>query len=244
MSITPPHRRDPLYQQLVQHFRDRIQGGEIAEGVHLPNVRALAEELGVSRTTISKALQQLAAEGLVRTGPRGTAVSWSETNAYTPRDRLRSIGRAGRIYPVGDHAVIVAASVISAPAPIAAAMLIRLGTAVIRRERVTFHGDVPITRSTSWMPGDLLEAVPELATRERIHGGTVGLIAERTGRTVVRDTYREQARRADATDAVRLGVDEGDPVLFGENTWYEADGVVLEFGQSVIPEGRWVVVAD
>src|SRR6266567_3760914 len=55
----------PLYRQICQSLREAILSGELAEGVRLPTERALANELGVNRTTVMNAYNELASEGLV-----------------------------------------------------------------------------------------------------------------------------------------------------------------------------------
>lgn len=237
-------RPDPPYLQLVSYYREQIKSGALKDGQRLPAVREVAEEWDLAFTTAAKALRQLAAEGLVTTSNKGTFVFWGESNTYTPRERLAAMRRSGRIYPASERAAIISAAVVDAPADIAEKMLIEPGVPVIRRERVTLHGDTPVTYSVSWMPGELAEQVPALVATDRIPGGTVGAVEAATGRRVSRDTYRECARRATAKEASHLGVSEGDPVLCGENVWYDRNGAVLEFGGYIIPQGRWVTVAD
>src|ERR1700738_2447474 len=55
----------PLYRQICQSLREAILSGELAEGVRLPTERALAVELGVNRTTVMNAYNELASEGLI-----------------------------------------------------------------------------------------------------------------------------------------------------------------------------------
>src|SRR2546425_5938893 len=55
----------PLYQQICQKLREAILSGELAEGTRLPTERALANELGVNRTTVMNAYNELASEGLI-----------------------------------------------------------------------------------------------------------------------------------------------------------------------------------
>ncbi|MDQ6661165.1 MAG: PLP-dependent aminotransferase family protein, partial [Chloroflexota bacterium] len=55
----------PLYQQICQKLREAILSGQLAEGTRLPTERALAKELGVNRTTVMNAYNQLASEGLI-----------------------------------------------------------------------------------------------------------------------------------------------------------------------------------
>lgn len=65
----------PAYVQIRNHLRAQILRGDLAPGTRLPPERELAHLLGVSRTTVVSAYDELAAEGLVeaRVG-RGTVV--------------------------------------------------------------------------------------------------------------------------------------------------------------------------
>jgi 2-aminoadipate transaminase len=55
----------PLYKQICASLREAILSGELAEGTRLPTERALASELGVNRTTVMNAYNELASEGLI-----------------------------------------------------------------------------------------------------------------------------------------------------------------------------------
>src|SRR6202049_5051421 len=71
----------PLYRQICQSLREAILSGELAEGVRLPTERALANELGVNRTTVMNAYNELASEGLIEGHVgRGTLVSRNHYN--------------------------------------------------------------------------------------------------------------------------------------------------------------------
>ncbi len=65
----------PLYHQMFTLLRDRILNGEIPRGSRIPTEFDLAEGFGVSRITAKRALDELAAEGLVeRRRGKGTHV--------------------------------------------------------------------------------------------------------------------------------------------------------------------------
>ncbi|GAC1360708.1 MAG: PLP-dependent aminotransferase family protein [Ktedonobacteraceae bacterium] len=55
----------PLYQQICKGLREAILSGELAEGMRLPTERAFAHELGINRTTVMNAYNELASEGLI-----------------------------------------------------------------------------------------------------------------------------------------------------------------------------------
>jgi GntR family transcriptional regulator/MocR family aminotransferase len=58
-----PRARGALQQQIYGGIRMAILNGALEPGMRLPSSRALAEELGVSRTTTLLAIEQLLAEG-------------------------------------------------------------------------------------------------------------------------------------------------------------------------------------
>ena len=63
--IVPLKGAGPLFQQVYEALRGEILAGRLASGARLPSSRALASDLGVSRTTVMLAYDQLLAEGYV-----------------------------------------------------------------------------------------------------------------------------------------------------------------------------------
>ena len=53
----------PLYRQLIEQIRARIDGGDLPAGARLPASRALAKALGLSRITVVSAYNELKAAG-------------------------------------------------------------------------------------------------------------------------------------------------------------------------------------
>lgn len=60
----------PMYRQLYDSIRERICGGGLAVGEKMPSIRRISEELGVSRTTVEQAYQQLCVEGYLVSRPQ------------------------------------------------------------------------------------------------------------------------------------------------------------------------------
>jgi DNA-binding GntR family transcriptional regulator len=233
-------RPEPPYLQIVEDIRRRIRSGELSDGDLVPSTRQLARDWRVSPPTAAKALSTLRTEGLVRgMGGTGTVVCAGTTAHNAGVDRLQAIRTTGRIYPPNERAVIKAAAVVSAPAEIADALGLPLGAEVIRRHRVTLRDDEPISASVTWLDGKLAGAAPRFLTTERILQGTIGYIREATGREVARGVDQDSARAATEQDAEDLGVPPGSPVACGRNWWYDADDVVIEYGERVSIPGRW-----
>jgi GntR family transcriptional regulator len=106
-------RRHSLTEQARQLLRERIRNAEFADG-RIPSELELAEQLGVSRTTVRGALTQLESEGvIVRRQGAGTFVNdqalqlslrleeiWSyegmlRAHGFTPATRILRVEEAG-----------------------------------------------------------------------------------------------------------------------------------------------------
>lgn len=64
IDLTIDHAsREPIFQQIYEAVRERIIKGKLDAGNKLPSSRAFARELGVSRSSVVNAYDQLVAEG-------------------------------------------------------------------------------------------------------------------------------------------------------------------------------------
>ena len=55
----------PLYHRVYRQIAREIESGALAPGDRLPSERWLCDELGVSRATVRRAIEELASDGLV-----------------------------------------------------------------------------------------------------------------------------------------------------------------------------------
>jgi DNA-binding GntR family transcriptional regulator len=224
---------------VVHHIRGQIERGELKDGDTVPSARQLSKDWDIALATATKALAALRSEGLTRAVVGvGTVVNTTNTS-HSPTDRAVSIRRTGRIYPPNEHAKILSAEMVEAPAQVADALGIKAGAPVVRRQRVTYRGDQPVSASTSWFDGRLAEQAPRLLQTERILQGTFGYVEEVTGRAIRTSRDQHAADGATAQDATDLGIPVGAPVLRGRNWVLDGDGLVLEYGEYVSAAGRW-----
>ena len=59
----------PLYEQIYRFIKEEIRKGRLGARTKLPSTRHLSENLGVSRSTVQLAYDQLVAEGYVEAKP-------------------------------------------------------------------------------------------------------------------------------------------------------------------------------
>lgn len=242
MSADAP-RAVPPYVQITQHYRDLIRNGELKDGDRLPSTRQLIEQWHVAHATAAKVISILRAEGLVTTVPGGGGgtIVTAGTLQRAPRDRMIAVRQRGRIYPPNEHARIVSADLVPAPDHVAEALGVATDSPVIRRRRVTYRDDTPVSASTSWFAGELATAAPDLLVRQRLTQGTPGYIEQQTGRVMSRGRDHVTAGAADHHAAQDLAIPEGSPVLLGRNWVTDQDGEVIEYGEHLSAAGRWSV---
>jgi GntR family transcriptional regulator / MocR family aminotransferase len=74
MSIPDSHRasRGPAAARIFALIRDRILSGSLPPGEQMISAQQIAREMGVSRTVVKSAFDQLIAEGYLEPGPRSS----------------------------------------------------------------------------------------------------------------------------------------------------------------------------
>ncbi len=88
----------PMYLQIRNQLRERIMNGDMSAGTQLPPERTLARSLGVSRTTVVNAYDELEAEGLIKGHVgRGTIVlgggDWMDAQPIAWPAHFSGLGR-------------------------------------------------------------------------------------------------------------------------------------------------------
>ncbi|XEC94527.1 PLP-dependent aminotransferase family protein [Paenibacillus tarimensis] len=70
MPLLDKKDRSPLYAQLYNYIKERIESGSIPQGSKLPPIRQLSLYLKISKNTVEAAYQQLFAEGYIESERR------------------------------------------------------------------------------------------------------------------------------------------------------------------------------
>jgi GntR family transcriptional regulator len=239
---TPPVAR---YQQVADRLREAIVVGEYPPGQALPSESVLAEQYGLNRTTINKAVRLLAAQGLVTVEHgRGAFVriprpvmhvstSYVTQVRDQPRASWRSeaerLGMRGtqELRDVGEVAVADDVGGLLGVAP---------GSTVIVRRRVMLLDDEPVQIADSYYPLDLARGTP-IAEPRKLLGGTVAAL-ERLGLEL--DDFEEQvsARAATPVERQALRLADGVPVLVLTRTTYTTDGRPVEVSRAILAADR------
>lgn len=206
----------PKYHQIYLVLREQLGEGHFADG--LPGELALMQAFSVSRVTVRRALEQLAAEGLIaREAGRGTRPISSQARpgagaSNTPAggaerltgllENLVSVSRGTRIR-------VLEVGVVSASEPVAQALQIAAGDAVQKAVRVRSTDEGPLSHITTWVPQALAAGFGERELTDK----PILVLIEESGVHVGRAHQTISARLADAQVAEHLGVSVGSALL-------------------------------
>ncbi|MFC8866177.1 GntR family transcriptional regulator [Streptomyces sp. NPDC057148] len=244
--------REAPYLAVTEVLRARIRAGEWEVGARLPSRARLAEEYGVGRNVVQRAVDRLIVDGLLE-GRAG-----SGTYVRIPRERLRLVRsrhreRTGGL-PRPAHArergradAWDAESRVRVPAPdgIAERLDIAPGDLCVATRYEFLAGGQPVQLSESWEPLALTDGTAVVLPETGPLAGK-GVVERMRAIGVVVETVVEVPRPARATPAQAhlLGISPGDLVLHIERTIYETGGRPVETADMVVPDRYREVVYE
>lgn len=239
------------YSEIADQLRSAITRGEYTRGSVLPSEERLAEEHGVSRPVINRAIRLLRSEGLVRVERgRGTVVheiapiARHATGRYTKEARERGESRgafATEVREMGHEpkSVLVQLGPVTPPAAVAEALRFEVDEVAAIRRRHMFADDVPVQIATSYVPWSIA-AGTAITQEDTGQGGTYSRLAD-LGYPVARFTERIRVRMPEADEAVVLRLAEDQPVYVIHHVAWTAEGRPVEVTVHVMPVHQWLL---
>lgn len=162
------HGGAPIYQQLADRLRTRIESGDLRPGDPLPTVRTLMDDFDVASSTVQKALRALTAAGLIEPSSKQLKV----------RDTARVISRSGDYVspvpsgsktPHGPSTSVVVSEVVP-PREIAELLGLEMNGHAVCRSRNELDENGRVCEITaSYIPKSIADGT-ELATGVKLKG--------------------------------------------------------------------------
>ncbi len=215
----------PLYQQIAKPIEEAILTGSLPAGAMIEDEVSMATRLDVARPTARRALQELAARGLL-TRRRGVGTRVTPPHVHRPM-KLSSLN--DDLSEAGFHPTtkVLSYEVREATEDEAQQLGISPGEGMLSVRRLRFADNHPLAILTNFIPLDIAPSWQEL--------GEHGLYRCFATRGVEVTSARQVigARGATTAEAEALGETEGAPLLTMERTGYAADGRIVEVGQHV-----------
>jgi GntR family transcriptional regulator len=247
---------EPLYRQIADDLRTKIDSGELAEGSQLATEGELRDQYNASRNTVRDAVKWLTNLGLVETRPgQGTFVVEKPNPFVTTLTGDPKTGLGG-----GEHDVFVAeydAEVVAsgrtptssdprveiqqATSAVARALRLEEGAQVVSRHQQRFLDGTPWSLQTTFYPMNLVEqGATGLILPTDIHGGTVRYLASKCGIRQVgyRDTIAVRPPEESEARFFRLPADGRVSVFEIHRIGFDEDGCRIRLTITVYPADR------
>jgi GntR family transcriptional regulator, phosphonate transport system regulatory protein len=212
-----------LWRQVADGIERGIADGTFAAGERLPGETEIAETYRVNRHTVRRALATLAERGLVR-AERGSGTYVEARRLAYP---LRSRTRFSEIVGAGGHeprGQLIEASHDAATRELARALALKTGMPLVRIEALGLADKTPICISTTWLSAERFPDAGEIFAK---YQSMTRLLAHYGIRDYRRADTRITAAIANATDAARLDLPLGRPVLVVDATDIDVAGKPL-----------------
>jgi GntR family transcriptional regulator len=223
----------PLYHRVYRQIAQEIESGTLQPGARLPSERWFCDELGVSRATVRRAIEELVANGLVEGRGRGSFVTGEAL--VEPPNTLMSLSELGSSRGLEATSRVLGSRIRPATIDEAEAFGIAPGAELFELQRLRMLDGLPISLDNNRVPLRFAPSAPELDfTRASLYAAI-----ERDGNRLVRADYELEARAAADTEAQLLGLAAGAPVLFATTVAIGDDGRILDLGRTIYRADRY-----
>ncbi len=217
----------PLYVQLEELIRNKIEDGEWMPHTAIPSESEMNRLFNVSRMTIRSACSQLVQEGLLYRVPgKGTFVAdpkiMTETLAYIGfREQLERMG-----YEISTELLFVGEK--KASHGVARRLQCNVDSSILEIERLRFIKGEPISLHYSYIPYELCANLGERSLEEEqlcvILEREYGLKRNRIIETLESVTATEK-------ESNLFNVNQGYPLLVLEDVLYDKEDVPFEYSR-------------
>ncbi|MET0757931.1 MAG: GntR family transcriptional regulator [Mycobacterium sp.] len=230
-----PDLGPPRYFQVKLALQKLID--ELDSGASLPPERQLAEQLGTSRTTLRKALAELAGEGVLRR-TQGSGNFVAPPKVVHVR-QLTSLTEDLKAEGMQATSRVLALERVRADKEVAARLEIAPGERIHRLSRLRIVDGEPLAIEVAHLPGRL----PGLGARLAEHDSLYATLRECYGRRVAAVEDTVETALTTPAEAELLDIRTGQPLLLLHRSARDADGQVIEWTRSVYRGDRFRFVA-
>jgi GntR family transcriptional regulator len=223
----------PLYHRVYKQIAQEIERGALDPGDPLPSERWLCDELGVSRATVRRAIEELMADGLVEPRGRGTVVSGAAF--VEPPNTLVSLSEVGRARGLAATAHVLRSEIRPATIDEADAFGIAPGAELLELHRLRMLDGLLMSLDTNRVPLRFLPPVDGLDFRT----ASLYEAIEGAGHLLAFADYELEARAASAEEGELLGLAPDAPVLYATTVTIGEDGRIVDLGTTIYRADRY-----
>lgn len=229
----------PAAVEARERLRQEIAAGALAPGERLGAEREIAQRLGVSRTTIRSALDDLERSGAI-SRVRGRAGGIFVAQRKVERDLTSLAGLPAYLRRQGfsSDARVISTATSAADPEAAAALGLRAGDLVHEVVRVRLADGEPISLEQATFPAAMFPGLLD----HSLGGSIYELLGDRYGLAPGEAEERIEVLEAAAAEAQLLGLARGAPVVAIVRTAWTNDGIAFEHSHDLFRGDRVRIV--
>lgn len=226
----------PIYKDIVKHVEDNIISGAYPKGALLPTEQDFCAMFSTSRMTVRKALDELAADGLIyRIKGKGSFVSqFDVAREYSLKGFSQMMAAQG----VERSTKVLRTEATAADERVAKGLHIRPGDPVYYLERAQYIYNEAISIESLYFSAVLLPGLLEHDfTKESIYQ----TLADRYGKKIVRVQQKISTLEVKGEHARILFGKSSGIALYVRGAGYDINAVPIEYGRTFINGSKYSV---
>ncbi|MBN1315682.1 MAG: GntR family transcriptional regulator [Anaerolineales bacterium] len=218
----------PLYHQLKEWLINQIEFGNLDRGGQIPSENTLCSLLGMSRTTVREALNQLVSEGwLYRVRGIGTFVKDSQVEPSLVQ-KLTSFAEDMQEKHIPYASELLYCEVVPATLKMAARLQIAPNADVVHLERLGSAEGEPLVLADTYLP---VEYCPDIKNADFTNRSLYDLLEKVYGLIVVKARRTLQTSVANEYEAKKLNITPGDPIQVMSTIAFLGSGNPVEYSK-------------
>lgn len=227
-TIMKRKHRGAVYLEIKDSLERRIKEGEFSPGFKLPSERDLAQEYGVNRATIRRAIETLIDEGLLfRIWGKGTFVV--EPKIFYTRSFLLGFTDSMLSQGLRPGAKLIKIEILNANKNLADKMKLSVGEKVYHLIRIRTVNDIPIAIENSYHP---FKYCPGLENCD-LEGSIYLLLKEKFNIEIFRAEESIEPTIASELEAKILNILPGTPLLLLERVTFTKENLIVEYAKDL-----------
>lgn len=235
-----PNSSEPLFLQIQNDIASKVESGAYDAGKKLPNELQLAEQYGVGRITVRRAISELSRDGvLVKKQGKGTFVR--ERRIFRKIEHTMSFTESCRMNGLEESNVVMVHEVLPPESRLIPTPQCFNGESVLHIQRLRLASETPVTIEDNFYS---LSRLGFLLTEDLESSSLFRVLAEHgVDTSKFRNSYIE-ATKATTAQAAMLSVPVGDPLFLLHEEALDENGETLFVGNQYIAGSRYRFLYD
>jgi GntR family transcriptional regulator len=223
----------PLYVQIINILRERMESGEWPSGHKIPSEPELQGEFNVSRFTIRQSISSLMLDGMVtKTRGKGTFVSYPKIKEDLPdlisfSEEMKKLGKV-------PSTAVQSVEIINPSKLIRDLLKLDENEKVLRIERLRSADNIPITLLVSYLPMKL-----NVDPGEDFSQSLFDLLINKYNFRIARGDQEIEAIAANSKQAQLLEIPRNSPLLVIRRITFDHESRPIEYVEGFYPGGRY-----